>query len=427
MKKLVIVLSFLIGFNLCYAEDPWVKQELPNPYLISKVKFIDSLTGFLMGFDNFLKTTDGGNSWNEIIIVPFGGNGLTNFDIFGDGNGFILRANSTFSISSNYGNTWTDFLLPTKYYYTRLSALDKNRVWIMSISDRALLFTTNGGKTWDSTIINNFENINLFGDIHFVDSLTGFIATDKGSLLQTTDGGKTWFEKSTGINKYLYEISFTDKNNGWIGGTNGIIIHTTDGGENWQTVASPSTEDIVAIYFINEKEGYASTISGSGFNVSGKIYYTSDGGTTWVFQHQEPNDLITSFSFLNKNVGWAGGGSGVLLHLDKTSSVEENINEMIEKRTAFLFSDKKSYPMPASSTVRSTVYWNDNYYFIENAKIEVYTSFGEKISNPEISIEKLAPYQANIVWNCGVYAPGIYFIRVTLADETVSIPIMVSR
>jgi len=71
--------------------------------------------------------------------------------------------------------------------------------------------------------------------------------------------------------------------------------------------------------------------------------------------------------------------------------------------------------------------WNDNYYFIENAKIEVYTSFGEKISNPEISIEKLAPYQANIVWNCGVYAPGIYFIRVTLADETVSIPIMVSR
>ena len=427
MKKIFFFMFFLIAVHSLFATDPWINKNLDPNYSFSKIKFIDSSTGFIQGSYVLLKTTDAGQNWQELISLEIIGttNYIKYFDIFSDGNGFKIETNGKFSKTADFCSTWTDSQLPSTYKYMIVSNLNKDMIWIAG-DDRTLLFTTNGGDMWDSTIINKFENVNLFGDLCFVDSLTGFIATDKGSLLQTTDGGKTWFEKSTGINKYLYEINFIDKKNVWIGGMGGTIIRTTDGGENWMQITSPSTEDIVKIWFVDDKEGYVTTITSSWGG--GKIYYTSDGGNSWNFQHEEANAIITGFHFFSKDKGWAcGNNEGLLLYMDKTSSVEENINEMIEKRTVFLFSDKKSYPMPASSTVRSTIYWNDNYYFIENAKIEVYTSFGEKISNPEISIEKLAPYQANIVWNCGVYAPGIYFIRVTLADETVSIPIMVSR
>jgi len=426
MKKLIIVLSFLIGFNFCYAEDPWVKQELSNPYLISKVKFIDPFTGFLMGYNDFLKTTDGGNSWKEILKVPMGGNALVNFEIFNDGYGFIIKAQSTYSITTDFGSKWTDYPLPSKHYYSVLSALDHNRIWLMAGIDKIILFTSDGGNNWDSLTFNNLGNIKYFNDFILLNEHTCLIVTDIGTVLKTTDGGKNWIEKNTEVNKNLYEIDFIDDHNGWLGGQGGTIVRTTDGGETWHTITSPSYNNIVSIYFIDENEGYVSTMISNGLNVSSQIYYTSDGGSSWVFQHQEPNNLITSFSFLNKNVGWAGGGSGILLHLDKTSSVEKNINVMIEKRTVFLSSDKKSYPMPASNNVRTTIYWN-GIYNIEDIKINVYTSYGEKISNPEISIEKLASDQATIVWNTGIYASGIYFIHVSLANETISIPIMVNR
>lgn len=429
MKQLIVVLSFLIGFNFCYAEDLWVQKELPHPYPISTIKFIDSLTGFIQGSRFFLKTIDGGQNWEEKMSIDFTGNGIVSFEIFPDGYGFMLREHELYSLSTDFGSSWTDYPLPSKHYYSRLFALDHNRIWLMSFLDKIILFTLDGGNNWDSLTFNNFENIKYLNDFIFLNELTGLIATDIGTVLKTTDGGQNWNEINTGINKNLYEFNFIDDKNGWLGGLGGTIVRTTDGGETWHPITSPSNNDIVSINFIDENEGYVSTMIKGGSNVGSAIHYTSDGGTTWVLQHQEPNNLISSFSFLNKNVGWAGGGQGILLYLDKTSSIGENINETIDKRTVFLFSDKKSYPMPASSNVRTTVYWNNiyNIYNIEEAKINVYTSYGTKINNPEISIEKISSYQANIVWNCRNYTTGIYYITVTLSNETVSIPVVVCR
>ncbi len=427
MKKLNFLIMLFMAFSLCYAEDPWVKVEIGIPYSIGTVKFLDTLTGFLQGSLNLTKTTDGGATWQQKMVIEFTGNGIACFDIFSDGYGFMMREHEIYSISTDFGETWTDYPVPSQHYYTALRALDHNRIWVMAGTEKIIIFTSDGGKNWDSLKFDNFTNFKYLNDFIFFNEQTSIIATEKGTILKTTDSGKNWVEISTGVNTNLYELYFIDDNNGWLGGLKGVMLRTTDGGATWHQITSPSNNDIVSIYFLNENEGFVSVMIRDGSNYSGEIYYTNDGGMTWQFQHKETDYIIGSFFFLNKDLGWATAGTGSILRYDRTTSVDEKISEKIDKRTVFLFSDRKVHPMPASSEVSANVYWNEQYYLIENAKIKVYTSYGDEITNPEISIEKLAPYKANIKWNCSNFASGIYFIYISLGDENMAIPVIVSR
>ncbi|GEM_PF-5479966 len=329
MKKVLLIVCFLIASHSLYAEDKWIVQTPPDPDdAYQKVVFIDTLTGFLQGVFSIYKTTDGGKTWDN-IYQTMGSVLLNGLYMFSDGNGFITGGNKLFLKTTDFGETWVPLSFPG-INISRVYALNKEQVWIMTYGNE-LFFTTDGGVIWDSSDT-EFESSIQPSCLYFLNTNKGFLGGYGSSgLFQTDDGGKNWVKKEVPMDTSLYSIYFLDNERGWISGADGTVMRTTNSGDNWQKLSFPTGDIIYGVCFLNSLEGWAAAVHWDidYMNRYGKIFYTSDGGNNWVLQHEEPANSgsreIVSVFFINKNKGWASGNAGILLSMDRTSSVEESI------------------------------------------------------------------------------------------------------
>ena len=113
---------------------------------------------------------------------------------------------------------------------------------------------------------------NLNGAI-LLDSGTGFVVGDTGTILKSTDAGATWTPLISGTSVTLHGIYFLDPNEGVAVGDSGTILRTTDGGSAWQSVASGVKDNLRSISF-NGTNG----ICGGD---SQDILYSTDSGASW--------------------------------------------------------------------------------------------------------------------------------------------------
>ncbi|HRS02337.1 MAG TPA: hypothetical protein P5545_07285, partial [Bacteroidota bacterium] len=187
MKKLIYLLMFFSIFTFCFAKDLWVEQEVVGSYLFEKIQFLDSLVGFASGQTNLLKTTDGGKTWEEKIMVDFMGNAINNVEMFPDGYGFMMRSQNIYQTSTDFGETWTDHPVPGNHIYNIFYALDHNRIWIGDIAARTIIYTKNGGTTWDSLKLDNYNTFNYIYKCYFFNDDKGLIFTNSGVILKTTN------------------------------------------------------------------------------------------------------------------------------------------------------------------------------------------------------------------------------------------------
>jgi len=138
-------------------------------------------------------------------------------------------------------------------------------------------------------------------NIHFTDSLNGWVCGDSGILLKTNDGGENWSLLQTTTNNTFWGMHFLNENEGWLvswlddSTYNGTIVHkTTNGGKDWEDIefTQPITYAI-DIFFVDSLKGFA------GINYSplnSKIYYTTDGGYNWIAADIFPN--TSNYPFL---------------------------------------------------------------------------------------------------------------------------------
>src|SRR4029078_582428 len=108
---------------------------------------------------------------------------------------------------------------------------------------------------------------------YLLDSGTGFVVGDAGTILKNTDAGATWAPLQSGTTNNLYEVYFFDGNQGVVVGDQGLILRTTDGGAMWQSVASGVEDALRSVFFSG-----ANGISGGGSNT---ILYSTDSGASW--------------------------------------------------------------------------------------------------------------------------------------------------
>ena len=90
--------------------------------------------------------------------------------------------------------------------------------------------TTNSGLNWSRDTINNYK----FRGIHFINSLTGWIAgyqsLSGSNISRTTNGGLNWTDQYPQGTTPLNAIYFSDAMTGWAVGYYGVILKTTNGG-----------------------------------------------------------------------------------------------------------------------------------------------------------------------------------------------------
>src|SRR6267142_2457508 len=85
----------------------------------------------------------------------------------------------------------------------------------------------------------------------FVDTNTGTVVGEYGTIVRTTDGGNSWTIQASGTTQTLWAVSFTDLNNGTAVGEGGTIVGTTDGGAHWASQPSGTALQLRGVSFID--------------------------------------------------------------------------------------------------------------------------------------------------------------------------------
>ena len=210
-KKLFSILTPLMVISHVVIGQ-WVEiNTIPNQ-TIKKFNFISDDIGYALIYDLsnnkelVLKTTDGGNQWDSIA----GLNLLEFMDIsfIKDSVGFSVyrdlnNLNSPMKIykTNDDGNNWLD-ISPSSTNAgmgnSVVQFLDEN-VGFWGVGS-VLYKTTNGGNTWDTTLLSGTtlqNNVSIMS-MDFIDQNNGVIGTwdnsffYSGSMYSTNDGGNTF-------------------------------------------------------------------------------------------------------------------------------------------------------------------------------------------------------------------------------------------
>ena len=170
-----------------------------------------------------------------------------------------------------------------------------------------LFFTTISFSQWYPQNSNTTVNLT---DIAFVDTLTGWVVGNNGTILKTTNAGNDWIAQTSSTFYNLRSVSFANSITGWAVGDSLLVIKTTNGGSNWftQSVTTPFTFNLESVFFTDLNTGWLvgnNQYSPTGYDAF--LFKTTDGGSSWDFNYGVMDKQLYSMMFINSNLGWASG------------------------------------------------------------------------------------------------------------------------
>jgi photosystem II stability/assembly factor-like uncharacterized protein len=305
-----------------------VSPDLIDKHLYS-IWFFEPEVGVITGkYDNkdkdtvsglILKTIDGGNTWDEIIIPEF--QLIDNLQFINDSTGYF-KATKKHEFDPRF------FLCATtdtfKTWTIKTSGLDSyfilNDKTIFAVISDTVKKSTDGGISWENTNIyfNAAEISAVNSDTVYLIGYRLRFCFFRKFLWKTTNGGEVWSEQF--FTEPLHDVWFFNRQKGFVcagdtwhlhmGSLNsGFLYYTNDGGITWDLDIKVLSGNILKCFFINDFTGYI--ISKEGFGR--KIYKTVDGGANWNPVYEENADSTgyafwgNDICFLNEDIGWAVG------------------------------------------------------------------------------------------------------------------------
>ncbi len=299
-----------------------------------------SIEGFSGGPTYYLKTTDGGVTWNDQLFMG------SAYDVQGigfasDSLGWLGGWGGDTYETSDGGSTWHlagfgyilnrfRFLSPTLAYAVgqtvfKYSVDSIPAFWKMQVSGTiealsAVCFsdansgtavgevgtirrTTNGGLNWVGQSSGTAVDLN---GVSFVNPDHGMVVGDGGTILHTTNGGLNWASQTSGTGMDLNAVSLSSASLGWAVGNGGTLLRTTNGGLNWTAQTSGTANPLFALSFTDASAG---TAVGGG----GTILRTTNGGATWAPQTSGTLSELRGVSFTHSDTGTVVGLEGTIL------------------------------------------------------------------------------------------------------------------
>ena len=401
----------------------WYQQNMPDlgGRTLTDMIFLDSLVGFattnnLSGHDtgyilmtsnsgeNWIKIFNSGNRFNKIIFYDSVGYACGGS---GSGTGYICK-------TTNRGINWFSLNHPGAAEYMGMSVLNKDTLWLIDYDwlVGGVYRTTNGGQNW--SLIWNYPGENPT-KIYMYNARIGFICNDVNHLYKTTDGGFNWtFMNGGGFG----DIYFLDSLTGYK--CEPVVKKTTDGGMSWENQVIPNTgapNSFFEFSFINKDTiwGVGGRIPFGSMSYRGIIYKTTNGGINWGYQLPDTSISIIRYnylSFINRLNGWAyytgnrgvhttTGGSDTTIY----TSVNNNISISNQNYELFL-----NYPNPFNSIT------NVKFKMLNSgfAEIKVYDITGKMIR--VLTSKKYEAGEHTVRFDAAGLPSGVYFYML-LIDE----------
>lgn len=398
LKKLLLCLILLLlNLNL---HSQWISKPTNSFFDLFDCYFLNSTTGFVVGYGNtLLKTTNGGDNWINLSF-PSTANNINCIHFINNNTGFLCSTNDTLMKTIDGGLNWTA-IAGIGFQANRLIFANQNTGWAAGFNSFAK--TTNSGLNWF------LLNINSNGSLFFVNDNTGWTADYTGgnsTIYKSTNGGNNWNAQRTNTDfKIIYDFYFLNESTGWAVGYRENILKTTDGGLNWTVQRDiPGGAGLYSVYFINQNTGW---IAGD-FNFGGgsEVLYTTDGGNNWIQNFLSINaGRLSRVQFINAFTGFMSGQYGKVFRTDNTGGLTGLINNNKNIPANYILGQNYPNPFNPATTI--------NYSLKENGfvKLEIYDNTGKKSASLVYQFQPAGDYK--IIFESGKYnlSSGIYFYK----------------
>ena len=402
MNKLtsIIILLLMLFFSKTFSQ--WTPVNTGFPQLLTSISAVDNNTVWTCGhLGRVCRTTNGGANWNIAIVTPDTSE-LNN--IYGLDQNTAFVASKEFGPSAasvwkttNGGNSWQQvFTQPNGEIYSVEVFSNGSGIMIgKPLNGRWSLWkTSNYGSAWDSTGMYVAGTGNSVENSFFARGNEYWFGASGGRLYYSSNAGSNWSYQTLGSSNIIGI---------WLNGQTGIATgsggyRTTNGGLNWTPLSIPGT-------------GYQLPVSGYGNNFwmvtrgSINIYSTTNSGDNWsnynsIYQYSDIAAARTG------NMIWIATLSEYVLKetVNPVSQISTEIPRNFE-----LF---QNYPNPFNPVT------NINFSVPGSAfiKLTVYDVSGcqlEILLNQELNAGTY-----NFDWDASNYSSGIYFYRLSAGDFT---------
>jgi photosystem II stability/assembly factor-like uncharacterized protein len=279
-----------VNWDYCATVDggaSWCRQSSGVTDDLESVKFVDTQHGWAVAFEHgtVLRTEDGGTTWERTSV---GEQSLDSVSFADTLHGWIVGQNGFIAATDDGGRSWYRQAISSPMFeFAWLLAtqfVDLDRGWAVG---RAILATSDGGRTWVDTQADNTDSDNrellffrFLNSAFFVDSKHGWIAADGGLIFVTGDGGASWRLQHTPSDNNLNSIYFADLKHGWAVGDMGAILWTNNGGAKWAIQRYETAGLTVDLRSVSCPDNFSCWSVGTGET----ILSTKDGGDTWSVQ-----------------------------------------------------------------------------------------------------------------------------------------------
>ena len=190
--------------------DNWSVQDYNATCSLYKTNFSDANTGWAVtGCSTIIATTNGGSDW---ITQPCCENYLTDIQFIDSNTGWAVGY-SIIAKTTDGGSNWATQSIGSSWL-KGVHFIDSSNGWVVSSQTNTILATTDGGSNWttqtcDCIIPNGLEAVS------FYDASTGWAVGGDGFIIKTTDGGDNWSAQNSGIGGNLFAVQFVESNIGW--------------------------------------------------------------------------------------------------------------------------------------------------------------------------------------------------------------------
>ncbi|MBU2508083.1 MAG: T9SS type A sorting domain-containing protein [Bacteroidetes bacterium] len=377
---LVLTISTLASINALKAQ--WIQQNSGTTEKLIDVVMLDSSTAIVVGENqNIFKTTNSGVTWNFLGLTWSFPMNWKNISFCDKQYGVLVGGNNIITTTDG-GDHWS--LSYQSYEKNFLSALCLHPGNIYAGDDSGYVYhSIDSGKTWSSEKISTLPIRSIFAyrgptilglplyaltshsiitkneffpitprdekELKFFNGLgseayrgefcnggrAGFIVGVQGDLrsapaiIRKSMSDTAWLEVSTAIlqDGILFGVSAPSANVIYVCGSNGMIFNSSDGGDTWIAHTVPTMRNMNAIYLYDEKRGFS-------VGDSGLILYTSNGGVTSV--HDPDSHLQMKFALDQNYPNPFNLSTMIIFHLPFTSFVSLKIFDILGRDVATL-------------------------------------------------------------------------------------------
>jgi photosystem II stability/assembly factor-like uncharacterized protein len=298
MKSTITFILLLAAFGLFAQTFTWTEQQSGVNTTLNDVFFADALSGWVVGAGGvILHTSDGGDSWapqasgtSERLDAVHFIDATTGWAVGSQNTAIILK-------TTDGGNNWDE--LPNNFQSTQIRDVffaNANTGWI-TFRD-SIFYSTDGGTSWDldeyttgvEGPLNNWEIFATSDTMAFIAGKRKNNGSNVGAVFdRRPDNSDLWgFDgvSAFGSGDFLRSINFASNTLGFAGDENGKVYRMQSDGINfngpWDLSIDVGAGLIYAISFPTSDKGMflsAATVNSVNYGI---VHHTTDAGDNWT-------------------------------------------------------------------------------------------------------------------------------------------------